>query len=1024
MKKLLLSGLIIWVLFFCAYSLVAQTNQIQVLMSFSGTNGSYEGSDPKGSMIMSGSTLYGFTSAGGGNGDGGVIFSFDTVSSNYSVLASFSTNINLSGDQPHHGYLTLDGATIIRPMFMGGSNNAGTIFSVSTNGIYQSTSLTFSGGANDGSQPHSGLLALSNQLYYGITALGGANNGGTIYTYNASTTNYSLVYSFSTNTGYNSHGQLIWNSADTLLYGMTREGGTGVGNANTSGIKAPGVIFSFNPTTTNYTVLYNFTSVGTSPYFTDHGILALGTGVHATTLFGMTEYGGLYDKGAIFALNSSGSSSLTILHSFGATADASEPYGSLVLNTNNGYFYGMTSSGGSSHKGTIFCINQDGSIYSVLASFDTNTGADPIDNVTFNSNNTMLYGLTQSGGASNDGTLFSLDIPQSCTNTGMITYTNTTVMTTLSVQHGVTSIAPGVIINPVNATIVSGGTLVDNGTITTPILTVQSGGVFSLLGATLNGNLNNTLGGTVVTDPSTINGNVNNSGSFTVVGLNNIINGTLTLTSSSTLTMGTGSQLTVNGSATLGGTFVVANAMPFGTKFTFLTSTGAIKGTFSSIIAPAGERGRLVIEGDPTASIIIAPQSYTQMAANQNQVNVATALNSFIPATSGDQQVVSTSLDSLTASQYNQAFNAIMPTFYQQVATIAFNEANALNMELNQRLWGLRLAEGGGFSMSGLAENYPMIQEGQGDGGKGVLDAKKDILRPGLDNHWGLFVDGNGIFSQANSANMLPGYNSESGGITTGLTYKWNDKVASGIYAGYQGTYTKSGANGSGLGTGSSLTDNAVRFGVFGTYGNKDGKGLYLNALAGGAYHNYQATRVIQYTGIDRTANSQPGAGELDSMLATGYDIQKGKFTFGPTASLQYTYLGVNSLNETGAQSLNYNSGGWNSSSMLSSMGAHAAYNWIAHHGSGGDIVVVPQINLNWQHEFMQNPYDISGNLGGTSPTFSNWSAAPIRDFLYTGVGFTVDIGKRWNTSFFYNAAAGNQNLTSQNIFWSAGVKF
>ena len=326
--------------------------------------------------------------------------------------------------------------------------------------------------------------------------------------------------------------------------------------------------------------------------------------------------------------------------------------------------------------------------------------------------------------------------------------------------------------------------------------------------------------------------------------------------------------------------------------------------------------------------------------------------------------------------------------------------------------------------MSGLAENYPMIQEGQGDGGKGVLDAKKDILRPGLDNHWGLFVDGNGIFSQANSANMLPGYNSESGGITTGLTYKWNDKVASGIYAGYQGTYTKSGANGSGLGTGSSLTDNAVRFGVFGTYGNKNGKGLYLNALAGGAYHNYQATRVIQYTGIDRTANSQPGAGELDSMLATGYDIQKGKFTFGPTASLQYTYLGVNSLNETGAQSLNYNSGGWNSSSMLSSVGAHAAYNWIAHHGSGGDIVVVPQINLNWQHEFMQNPYDISGNLGGTSPTFSNWSAAPIRDFLYTGVGFTAEFGKRWNTSFFYNAAAGNNNLTSQNIFWSAGVKF
>jgi T5SS/PEP-CTERM-associated repeat protein len=518
---------------------------------------------------------------------------------------------------------------------------------------------------------------------------------------------------------------------------------------------------------------------------------------------------------------------------------------------------------------------------------------------------------------------------------------------------------------------------------------------------------------------------VNISPGAIFTGTGGIINGNLTIQHGGMFVIQSPSSLTtINGSATLGGSLVIASPMAFGTKDTFLITTGPINGSFDSIIAPAGERARLVIEGDPTASIIIAPASYTQLAANRNQLNVATALNSFIPATSGDQLVVSTSLDSLTAGQYNQAFNAIMPTFYQQMATIAFNQANAQNMELNQRLWGVRVAEGGGFSMSGLADNYAMLQEGQGDGGKSVLDSKKDILRPGLDNRWGMFVDGNGIFAQANSANMLPGYNSESGGVTTGLTYKWNDKVASGIYAGYQGTYTKSGANGSGLGTGSSLTDNAVRFGVFGTYGQKDGKGLYLNGLAGGAYHNYQATRVIQYTGVNRTANSSPGAGELDSMLATGYDIQKGKFTFGPTASLQYTYLGANGVNETGAQSLNFSSSGWNSSSMLSSVGAHAAYNWVAHHGSGGDIVVVPQISLNWQHEFMQNPYAINGNLGGTSPSFSNWSAAPIRDFLYTGVGFTVEFAKNWNTSFFYNASAGNSDLVSQNIFWSAGLKF
>jgi outer membrane autotransporter protein len=177
--------------------------------------------------------------------------------------------------------------------------------------------------------------------------------------------------------------------------------------------------------------------------------------------------------------------------------------------------------------------------------------------------------------------------------------------------------------------------------------------------------------------------------------------------------------------------------------------------------------------------------------------------------------------------------------------------------------------------------------------------------------------------------------------------------------------------------------------------------------------------RSIDFGSINRTADSAPGAGELDSMLAAGYNWKKGNWSFGPVGSLQYTYLGVNSFNETGAQSLDLNNQGWNTSSLLSSLGANAAYRWQA----GKKIVVVPQVNLSWQHEFLQNPYAINSSVGG-SPTFSTWSTTPNRDTLYTGVGATVEIGTRWNTSLFYNASAGNQNLQSQNIFWSAGVKF
>ena len=340
---------------------------------------------------------------------------------------------------------------------------------------------------------------------------------------------------------------------------------------------------------------------------------------------------------------------------------------------------------------------------------------------------------------------------------------------------------------------------------------------------------------------------------------------------------------------------------------------------------------------------------------------------------------------------------------------MAFNTINAQYNDLVQQMFGLRVA-GTGFSTSGFDA---VVLEGQGDG-KSVKDPSKDILRPGADNHWGMFVDMNGIFAQANSGNMLPGYNAQSGGLVAGLTYKWCPSFATGIYSGYEGTYAKFGYPYSG----STVTDNAVRFGLFGTYGDPSGKGFYGDGLIGGTYHNFRVSRNIEIPGLNRTANSSPGAGELDSMIAVGYNWREGNWAFGPVSSLQYTYFGMNSFNETGAQSLDYQGLNWNSASMIYNLGGNCAYSWQANR----DLMVVPQINLAWQHEFLQNPYAINGSLGGAS--VENTSSSPIRDWLYTGVGVTLEYKKNFVMSFFYNVAAGNKDLLSQNIFWSLGMKF
>ena len=535
----------------------------------------------------------------------------------------------------------------------------------------------------------------------------------------------------------------------------------------------------------------------------------------------------------------------------------------------------------------------------------------------------------------------------------------------------------------------SGGTTINNGRIITQNAQALGTGGVALNGGTLEVRSLLTIGSITWSGGQVALPTLTSTNGIYVASTNG-----LTLTNSYHVFNLTGASLTIGTpTALLGAT----NIMGYSTNDFSVTGVGRYELLLSNNI--------LWIEA--LNAPVPAYPNFVIPGLTDNQTQVAQAMNVWADSNpTGDKATVLSALTNIPTSQWAAAYDQMSPRFYQQMATISFNLANAQYNELVQRLYGLRVA-GTGFSMTGFADNT-MVLEGQGDGEK---NPKNDILRPGLDSHWGMFLDGNGIFAKANSGNMLPGYNFQSGGITTGLTYKWNESFGSGIYAGYQGAYSKN----NGLGT---LIDNAVKFGLFGSYGTPDGKGLYADGLIGGGYNNYQVSRSIQFGSINRTANSTPGAGELDSMLAAGYNWRKGNWSYGPVGSLQYTYFGVNAFNETGAQSLNLNNQGWNASSMVSSLGANCAYSWQANR----NLMVVPQINLAWQHEFLQNPYAINTTMGGTP--YSNWSAVPNRDTLFTGVGVTLEFKNTWNTAFFYNAAAGNQNITSQNIFWSAGLKF
>ena len=130
-------------------------------------------------------------------------------------------------------------------------------------------------------------------------------------------------------------------------------------------------------------------------------------------LYGVTQSGGNSSCycGTIFKLTP-GASGYTesILHTFQGGSDGANPYGQLTLDA-NGNVYGTTNGGGLSSDGTIFELSPSGSSYQYkqIYAFQgaPNDGSSPQAGLLLASNGTF-YGTTFSGGKHYEGMVYAL----------------------------------------------------------------------------------------------------------------------------------------------------------------------------------------------------------------------------------------------------------------------------------------------------------------------------------------------------------------------------------------------------------------------------------------------------------------------------------------------------------------------------------------------------------------------------------------------------------------------------------------
>ncbi len=150
----------------------------------------------------------------------------------------------------------------------------------------------------------------------------------------------------------------------------------------------------------------------------DDGAAPTSLAIRDGVLYGSTADGGSSNAGSVFSLtppaSAGGAWTETSLYSFPAPFDqGSSPY-SIVLPGRGGILYSATFGGGTTGNGTVFSLTpplSPGGDWTETTLYSFTGGDDGAHPVVLTGQDGILYGLTNNGGASNNGVVFSLTPP-------------------------------------------------------------------------------------------------------------------------------------------------------------------------------------------------------------------------------------------------------------------------------------------------------------------------------------------------------------------------------------------------------------------------------------------------------------------------------------------------------------------------------------------------------------------------------------------------------------------------------------
>jgi uncharacterized repeat protein (TIGR03803 family) len=294
------------------------------------------------------------------------------------------------GRHPLGNFIQANDGKLYAISYEGGTVDNGALFSLNPPSFSYITLTNFV--LTNGSFPSGSLIKAADGKLYGMAGEGGANGKGVIFSFDPSSSTFTKVFDFAGSNG-SSPGGNLFQAGDGKLYGMTSQGG----------IYNQGVIFSFDPSSSTYTKLIDFDGTnGSTP--SSNSLIQATDG----KLYGMTYLGGSSHDGVIFSFDpASPAATYLKVKDFDGTNSALNPLGSL-MQASDGKLYGMASGGPGGVNGVIFSLDPSSTTFTFLKEFDGTNGGYPNGDL-IQASDGKLYGMTPLGGGTGNGIIFSFD---------------------------------------------------------------------------------------------------------------------------------------------------------------------------------------------------------------------------------------------------------------------------------------------------------------------------------------------------------------------------------------------------------------------------------------------------------------------------------------------------------------------------------------------------------------------------------------------------------------------------------------